>query len=193
MNRYKDKEIKENWFYEHVADLKYYGDIKTLRWGKPNHWMYRCNYVFQGRNMYVSGDIGEAVFCFTELADVNKIADYSLSYFESKLRAFCEPEKEFDSEKAIKRLRAWLKELKECGTEWDHDEMRRFFEEVKKECTSKKNFEFIINNHYDMISELDQDFWEWLPGCGDETPMRIRAYLIGLKMAAEQLKGKVII
>jgi hypothetical protein len=143
--------------------------------------------------MYVSGDIGEAVFCFTELADVNKIADYSLSYFESKLRAFCEPEKEFDSEKAIKRLRAWLKELKECGTEWDHDEMRRFFEEVKKECTSKKNFEFIINNHYDMISELDQDFWEWLPGCGDETPMRIRAYLIGLKMAAEQLKGKVII
>jgi hypothetical protein len=44
-----------------------------------------------------------------------------------------------------------------------------------------------------MVNEFPLLAGEWLPGCGDETPMRIRAYLIGLKMAAEQLKGKVII
>ena len=127
-----EKEIRENWFSEHIAEYKAYDDIKILRWAKPNSWMYGCNYVFQGCNLYISGDIGEAVFCFTEKADVKRIAQYGLSYFKSKLRAFCEPEEDFNSDKAIKRLREWLKELKEYDKTYDHDQMKDFFAEIFK-------------------------------------------------------------
>lgn len=185
-----EKEIRENWFSEHIAEYKTYDDIKVLRWAKPNSWMYGCNYVFQGCNLYISGDIGEAVFCFTEKADVKRIAQYSLSYFKSKLRAFCEPEEDFNSDKAIKRLREWLKELKEYDKTYDHDQMKDFFAEIREECISKSGFISILHKYDDLIGDLDVDYWEWMPNCGDETPIRLEGYLIGLQMASEQLTSE---
>lgn len=48
---------------------------------------------------------------------------------------------------------------------------------------------FAYNGRFhEFIKELDYDFWEWIYDIGNETPWRIRGYLVGLQMASEQLK-----
>lgn len=187
-NRDIEKEIRERWFYEHLAEYSEQGKLKVLVWSKPKSWMYGTKYIFDGCNMYVSGDIGEAVFCFTEKADVHTFKDYNIDYFESKLRAYGEERRTFDPARAVKRLREWLKEMKEYPKEYDHDSMRELFQEARQ-CSSHSEWNYILHEHDDFISELDQDYWEWMPNCGDEIPWRIYGYLIGLQMASEQLKS----
>jgi hypothetical protein len=179
-------EIRERWFPNHEAIYTEHGDLKVLDWKQKGTIAYYIRYVFDGCRMYVSGDLGEAVFCFTEKADVHIQSQYSLGYFESKLEAYSEDRRDFNSEKAVKRLREWLNELKESGVEYDHDEMRELFEETR-DCSSKEHWCHIVNSH-DFISDLDPDYWEWMYDIGDEIPLRIQAYLIGLKMASEQLR-----
>lgn len=183
-----ESHIRQHWFPEHIADYQEHGDFKVLVWKKPGTGMYYCRYVFDGSRMYVSGDIGEAVFWFTEEADLFNQCTYNLGYFERKLVAYGESRRDFDSDKAIKRLREWLNDLKEYGTEYDHDEMRSLFNECR-DCSSKNEWEHILANNSDWISEIDCDYWEWMYEIGDEIPWRIRGYLVGLKMAAEQLKN----
>ena len=189
MDSRKDVEnrIRESWFKEHQATYTDYGELKVLQWRQPGSIYYHIRYVFDGNNLYISGDTGEAVFCFTEKVDVHRLARYDLGYFEGKLKAYHESRRDFNSQKAVERLRVWLKDLKEAGKKYDHDEMKVLFKELREECSSSKNWAFIVNNHADFISDLDVDYFEWIYGIGDEIPWRVHGYLIGLKMAAEQL------
>jgi hypothetical protein len=180
--------IRENWFAEHVADYQEHGELKVLVWKKPGTSMYYCRYVFDGSKMYVSGDIGEAVFWFTEKADLFNQCAYSLEYFESKLAAYGESRRDFDSEKAIKALKEWAKELRKNNTEYDHDDMKTLFDDCR-DCSLTNHWEHILSNHSDWIGEIDCDYWEWMYSVGDEIPSRIKGYLVGLNMAAEQLKS----
>jgi hypothetical protein len=183
-----ESEIREKWFPNHKATYTQHGDLKVLTWKKEGTISYYVRYVFDGPRMYISGDLGEAIFCFTETADVHVQSQYSLDYFESKLQAYHEERRDFDADKAVRRLRTWLNELKKNGVEYDHYEMKEFFDEVR-ECSSKDQLAYVINK-YDFISDLEPDYWEWMYNIGDIIPLRIQAYLIGLKMASEQLKSK---
>lgn len=185
----QDQEIRSHWFKDHQATYEEHGDLKVLQWKKPGTIYYMVRYVFDGCKMYVSGDLGEAVFCFTEKADLFRQCKYSLYYFEVKLTAFSEDRRGFDSDQAIQRLREWLKEIKEDEAIYDHDSMRELFEEARS-CNSKSEWAGIVNQHSDFISELDCNYWEWFYNIGDVIPIRIRSYLVGLKMAAEQLQAK---
>ncbi|WP_338749840.1 hypothetical protein [Bacillus sp. FJAT-52991] len=187
-----EEHIKKYWFPDHVADYQDHSDLKVLDWEKPGTGMYYCRYVFDGNKMYVSGDIGEAVFWFTEKADLFNQCKYNLEYFEEKLRAYNGERRNFEADVAIKRMREWLNDLKVDEIEYDHDEMRILFEETRN-CDSKREWEEIIHSHHDFIQNLEYDYWEWMYEAGDEVPMRIKGYLVGLKMAAEQLKSKASI
>lgn len=179
------KDIKENWFKDHVATLTQHGTLQVLEWKRPTSGTYRCRYVFDGSNMYISGDIGEAVFRLTWKADIHSFNDLYIGYFKGKMSAYSDDKMDFDSDNAVKRLREWLKNLKENEIKYDHDEMRELFEEARN-CSSKDNWAYIVNSH-DFISDLEPDYWEWFYNIGDEIPARIHAYLIGLQMASEQL------
>lgn len=43
-----------------------------------------------------------------------------------------------------RRLREWLKDLKENEIKYDHDEMRELFEEART-CNSKDDWAYIVN------------------------------------------------
>lgn len=187
-----ESHIRETWFSDHKADLQEHGDLKVLVWKKPGTSMYYCRYVFDGSRMYISGDIGEAVFWFTEKADVFNQCTYGLGYFEGKLVAYGENRRDFDDKKAEKALREWAKELKENDVKYDHDQMRELFSDARDNCSTIKDWHYALNNHSDWIGEIDCDYWEWMYNIGDEIPMRIKGYLVGLKMAAEQLKSKSV-
>lgn len=183
-----EKEIREHWFKDHKATYTQYGDIKVLEWGKPGSGFYYVRYVFDRNKMYVSGDLGEAVFVFTETVDVYIQGTYSLGYFESKLRAYHEARRDFDEEKARKRLREWLKDLKENGIKYDHDSMKDLFSELT-DCMTSDGWAFVVNMHSGFISELEPDYFEWMYSIGDKIPSRVHGYLMGFKMASEQLRA----
>lgn len=189
---YKETEtqIKENWFKNHVAKLTQHGDMQVLEWRQPGTSNYYCKYVFDNNKIYISGDIGEAVFSLTWKAEINSFDDIYLGYFEEKLSAYSGDRRDFSSERAVKRLREWATDLKDDGIKYDNEKMRTLFEGARS-CSRSDEwaYEYVNNDELnEFISELHADYWEWMYKIGDEIPCRVQGYLVGLKMAADQLK-----
>lgn len=179
-----DKEMfMEEWFKYHKAKIIQEEDIKVLEWRKPGSGYYGVTYIFNGYYMFVSGDLGDAVFRFTEQARLERIANYSLDYFESKMTAYHEPTKDFNPDKAKK----YLEEMKQENEELFRDDTYEELLKLADGCNSVSGWlEGLSYGNY--LGDID-DSWEWLPKIGNETPSRVKAYLIGLKMANEQLNG----
>lgn len=182
-----EKQIREHWFKDHVAELIDLGEIQILNWKKPGTGIYRVRYIFDGNMLYISGDVGEAVYWLTWKASVHSFDGLNLGYFTGKLQAFSDDRWDFSSEKAVKRLREWLKDIKEGDQTYDHDDMRNLFDDARR-CGSRWEWVEIVHRYESLISSLDADYWEWFYDMGNETPARLWCYLIGLQMASEQLK-----
>ena len=181
------KQIREDWFKDHVATLNQHGDLQVLDWKRPNSRTYYCRYVFDGAMLYISGDIGTAVFWLTWKAEIHSFNDLYIGYFKGKMSACSDNKMDFNSESAVKRLREWTKQLKKDEIEYDHDDMRKIFD-LARECDNKEQWGWRLqSDEYGFVSDLAPDYWEWIYNAGDEIPARIHAYLIGLQMASEQL------
>ncbi|WP_027633418.1 hypothetical protein [Clostridium hydrogeniformans] len=205
MNRCKiEQEIKERWFKNHVAQFERLNDrVSTLTWRAPNSSFYYVRYIFDGSKLYVSGDMGEAVFCLTEKTDINTIKDYNIHYFHSKMTAFCGGKYSFDSDEAIERLKEEIEEANE-NRDIDEDGVQEETEKnnhinsyisvinmlikESKSCINKSGWEYEISQVYDELTDYDPDCSEWIFKAGDVIPNRVYGYLIGIKMSFEQLK-----
>ena len=184
-----EQHIKETWFSKHKATLTQHGDLQVLEWAEPGTNIYSCRYVFDGNMMYISGDIGEAVFWLTWKASIHSFDDIHVHYFEEKLMASSGERRNYTAEKAVERLMEWKRELIEDGIEFDVEEFDDMVSSA--DCCSSKDewaHEYVNGQYNDFISELDCDYWEWIYEIGDVMPRRIIGYLVGLKMASEQLK-----
>lgn len=194
-----EKEISEYWFKAHKAELINYGDITVLNWRNPNSNSYYVRYVFDGYRMYISGDIGEAVFNLTWKATVNSFDDLYLGYFLSKMSTCSNGEYKFDSDTAKEKIIEWksrLLEDKEFNNEEDKEEFLETIDEMIEDienCNSEEQWawEYVNEKYNDFISENDFDYWEWIYNIGNVVPYHNYAYLIGLKMASEQLRNGV--
>ncbi|WP_340389526.1 hypothetical protein [Paenibacillus sp. FSL E2-0151] len=180
-----ETEIRERWFHNHQATYTDHGVIKELIWRRPESIAYYVRFVFDGRNMYVTGDLGEALFCFTETADVHTFNDYGNEYFIEKLRAYHEDKYYFDSDIAVGSLREWLNDLKTNGVNYDHDEMRELFESARS-IDRMDEWSDVINDA-EWLHDIDPYYWEWIYSIGKQIQPRLRSYLVALKMASEQL------
>jgi hypothetical protein len=180
--------IRESWFPDHKATLTQHGDLQVLQWAKPHTNNYSCRYVFDGNKMYISGDIGEAVFWLTWRANIHSFNDIHVNYFEEKLAAYSGERRNYSGEEVAKRLREWKDELNEVGADFNNDEFEDLIHEAEH-CSSKHEWTYeVVNGRcHEFIKELDYDYWEWIYDIGDVMPPRIIGYLIGLKMASEQL------
>lgn len=200
MNRSEriEKEIKEHWFKDHKAELINYGDIIVLNWRNPKTICYYVRYVFDGYRMYITGDIGDAVFDLTWESTVHSFNDLYLGYFLGKMSACSNGKYEFDSDTAKEELIKWKSELLEDREFQNEDEKEEFLETISEmisdagECQDEEQWawEYVNEKYNDFISENDCDYWEWMYNIGRVTPYRNYAYLIGLKMASEQLKSQ---
>jgi len=184
-----EKEIKTYWFKKHKAILTQCGELQILDWREPGTSSYYCRYIFDNNKIYISGDIGAAVFRLTWKADINSFNDINIGYFEEKLEAYSGDRRDFDPHEAVSRIKEWKKELKENGTKFDKEIMANLIESADS-CSRKEEwaYEYINGTYNDFIRELDDDYWEWVYNIGDVIPCRVKAYLIGLKMASKQLQ-----
>lgn len=194
------QEIREVWFKEHIATLTQQGELQVLEWKKPGTRCYYCRFVFDGCMMYISGDIGEAVFWLTWKADVHSFNGISTSYFMEKMQAYSSDRYDYDGKEAAGYLKEWLDEHIEdmdFDTEEDKEEFLEKFNEMVDDtecCDSEDHWahEYVNQKYNEFIYELDADYWEWIYYIGRVTPHRILGYIVALQMASEQLKVKEV-
>ncbi len=197
------QEIKEHWFPEHKAILTKQGDLTVLNWRKEGTVCYAVRYVFDGDKMYITGDIGEALFWLTWKADVHSFNGISTPYFMEKMRAFSDERYDFDSNEVKEELEEWKNRILEDRLPIDADEedkenfeREEFIDKMDDligevdNCNTSSMWAGIVNSeHYNsFISEYDCDYWEWMYSIGNVVPARIYGYIVGLQMASEQLK-----
>ena len=88
-------------FESHTATRSIYrkkggeGEITVIDFRRPDSSKYAVRYVLAGSAIYITGDIGAAVFQLTEKADVAELAKYNFSYFASKLVTSDQPDAVF--------------------------------------------------------------------------------------------------
>lgn len=206
MNRENlEKEIREDWFKDHVAEFTKLNDrVTTLSWGNPGSSCYYIRYVFDGCKLYISGDAGEAVFSLTEKSDLESMQRYDVHYLHGKLSAFCEDKYSFDSVTAIARIKEAIAEATEEMEELDdsRSDIERKNEITEyvavlydlinesDSCFNVGAWKYEVNKKYDDLTDYDSDVAEWIFNAGNVIPSRVQGYLIGLKMAYEQLNSK---
>lgn len=183
------KEIKENWFKNHVAEIKGEEGLQVIYWGKSGTNMYRTKYVLSGNNIFISGDIGEAVYSLTCSATLDNIKDFNLGYFTGKLEAFCEDRWNFEQTLAKKELREY----------WDEYEINEQYDDAREiykgiisavdESTSLDAYRAWLMPVYQNTS-VDSETMEYVWDFGKRMPYRLIGYWVGLQMVIEQLSSK---
>ncbi|MED0963836.1 hypothetical protein [Bacillus paramycoides] len=179
------EEIKNDWFADHVAEVKGEEGLQVIQWGKPGTSMYRTKYVLSGANVFISGDIGEAVYKLTCSATFDNIKGFNLSYFMEKLTAFCGDRWNFDSKKAKRELEEYWQEY-EMSDQEDSGEMYTKILSAINESSSMNEYQYWLYDAYHSTS-MDSETISDVSDFGKRLPYRLIGYWLGLQMAIEQL------
>ncbi len=170
-------------------------EIEVLQWKKEKTFNYAVIYIRQGNTLFVKGDLGEAIYGWGQLNDLEWISNLNLSYFAGKCLAseYGRGYKTWDCIYAEETLKKYMKEYcEEDEDDYAYEEMCKKFEEA--EGTSFLDYreewsQWLYEHGYEIFGD---DWWEWAPNIGMVISWQCKSHLIGLKMAMAQLKEKTI-
>lgn len=176
-------------FAEHRATLtRYYGGLEVLDWRKPGTIHYRVRYIFdrEGNRINISGDLGEAVVCPTWPATLaNTCAnvcrgdrDVNEGYFLEKVRATSD-RYDYDQVAAAAEVKERCPDI----DEWDLDTVMNDFDD-------DYGLRHIGDHARGILDDIDPDYWEWIGSAGRSVSTRIYLWLVGMKMALQQIQSK---
>lgn len=182
----RTEDIKKRWFPEHQAVRSMNGQIDTLSWRKPGTGIYSVRYLVDGSRLIVSGDVGDAIYQWSERVSFEFIASLSLDYFAGKCAA---------SEYG-RGNQTWNPEhLQEC--------LEFHFDDAEEGRELRERWE--QSRGSSALAQGEGEWTEWLRHDGHEvfgcdwwdmgldgmwTSMRCEGHLLGIKMAMEQLNDR---
>lgn len=83
-----EKEIRGNWFKNHVIkSIEGKEGFQRISWGESNTRIYQVDYVLTKNMVFISGDLGSAVYRLSCEATLDNIKSFDLSHFTGKLVA----------------------------------------------------------------------------------------------------------
>lgn len=195
----KEREhIRNDWFKDHVATVTKHDGVMILDWRKPGTFMYAVKYVMVGNKLFISGDIGDAVYNLTWNATVDSFDDVGLSYFTGKLSCNSREKYDFNSELA-------QEEIKEDFIDWcdvddiselEGDEKNLYRELISATTEWSTHEQFSSMGVWTAYNNTDCDWFDGeaassIADCGKELSSVFIAYLLGIQMANEQLRKEV--
>jgi hypothetical protein len=188
-----EEQIKQNWFLKHKAKLTEFDGISILDWKQEGTAMYSVRYIFAGSRLYVSGDIGEAIFNLTWKATPESFDDVDLSYLLGKLSCHSRDRWHFDEKKALNDVREWYEEASyETGEKHlkETKEIHSNLKKIIKSVSTPKELERDLFSYYmdNSFYYYDGEDFSMFSDFGKKLPNVFIAYLLGIKMALEQLK-----
>ncbi len=195
---------RTEWFKDHIVSVRTYNGgpdvskIVVVDFRRPNTCTYAVRYVFDGNKVYVSGDLGDAVFnCTWRVSPVDKTWN-SLWYIFEKLSASeSGREMDFNSDVCVETVRQTLLESGENGDlvypeDWGNDEISAYTALISgaQEAAGADHWTQTIREVDDEygLDRLDSDYWEWLYGAGNVMPPRIVGIITGLQIVSERLR-----
>ena len=209
MATYKTKHEHADHF-RHVARTEWFKDHKVIYtelaegmtvvdFCKPGTHVYALRYIYSGHYVYVSGELGCAVFdCTWQTKPVDKVWG-SLWYVFEKLRAseYGRDCMDFDSKVCMEKIHDMLLETDSDGVTryepgvWTQDERETYNEllHAAENWSSRDGWAMAIQEieQNNSISDLDSDWWEWLYNAGDVMPASIVGIITGLQIVSEML------
>lgn len=155
----KDRE----YFKDNIAIYKDLGEVQILDFKIPNSFYKSLRYVFDKKNMYVSGDYGTAVFELTWHGTPFNFTDINIGYFLEKLSAYHEEKAEFNNEMACEGLEESFEQF--IGDNFEdlveyEEELKNLERKLLKLKSIKDSDEDIkeeIEEYIQLISELEEN------------------------------------
>lgn len=191
-------EAKEK-FKNHAASyVEYSSNLAVLDWRNKNGSSnYYIRYVFDGNNLYISGDVGTAVVRLTEKATLATLAGYlnRINYFSEKIECSSDLYM-YDYATATKVLEKHLIDVLDDEEYDDPDDKQTALEERYDlisdltVCLDQYNGWTVGNDLIERLAEIDADYVEWLYSAGREYHPRISYWLCGLYLAFHQFKNE---
>lgn len=186
-------------FSHHKAVFRQLDGISTLDWRNENGSSnYYVRYVFDESRgfLYISGDLGTAAVELTERAMLKALSNYEVEYFAGKIRCSTDLYR-YDAEIAKKDLAYYLRD---CEEEVDEDEEDIFDEkmtisELINDLLTSLDTErglYLTEEQESRLAELNPDYWEWISNVGQYIATRVICWLVGLRMAQEQVQDKLV-
>ena len=171
--------IQNIWFKNHEAILFQYSPTRErLLWKNINSGIYSVDYVRYINTLFVTGDIGSAVYRWSNIKNMQWLSTLSLEYFESKCEA-SEKGKEYTQWNPEKIL-AFLKK------NYNREYSIMLQLKIKEYIYSRESFNYWIENYgYNIMLE-----WSGICNIGETIHIRCIGHWLGLKMAFEQLNSK---
>lgn len=208
MDRVKEieKEIREHWFENHKATIHRYDNVTTLDWKVPGSIFYSVRYIFSGHHLYISGDIGDAVFNLTWKSTPESFDNIHIGYLMGKLSCCSRSRWNFNEKLAYKEIEEWYQERILCYEDDNEDgideqdpridvvnEIKEGLEYAVCESSTTEHFDHYVWNLYQELSQnyFDSEDFSMFADFGKELPRIFYAYLIGIQMANEQLRNCV--
>ena len=173
-----DEYIRNTWFKDHEAGYTSLPSMETLTWANPKRSAYRVTYHAHEDILYVTGDLGYAIYR-AGLESLKEWSECYLDYFSGKCVA---------------------SELGAQYLEWDSDYLK---EEVKTVLEGyDKDWDSFVAKSGDLSTGNELEWIQWLsengsdffgydrfnwPLNGKRISVRCKGQLIGLKMAIEKI------
>lgn len=197
---------RTEWFKNHEVALSEFTDgknvIRVVRFYQPKTIYYAVRYVFDGNHIYVSGDLGCAIFeCTWTPLPTDKTP--SFWYLFEKCHAFEGNLWDFDSYVCKSVLRDTLLEPGKGGNhtvypeKWDDnpDAVHTFRALLRRanDASTTEQWAHVmkeIDVEEGSLSIVDNDYWEWMYGAGNVMPPCMIGILTGLQMVSEELNKR---
>lgn len=180
-----DEQLIKDYFIGHVATVEAdNGDSMIVKWAKPGDSHALCIFIIRKGALYVSGDLGAAVYEWSGRVSLAWIANTSLDYFEGKCQA-SETGRDFKQWSKEKAQRRAL-DLMKTQRDYEGDEYAPGVDEdeVRGACESNDDWSRFLSDNGDAA--FGCDYWENY-GIGYEIHIRCRLHHLGVKLAAEFL------
>lgn len=189
-NEQQERDIRERWFKDHKASVLTQGEVATIiNWANPESWNFGCRYIIHRRWLTVVGDIGEAVYEWSQDLTLPFLAGLDFGYFHGKCQASETGRNytQWDSVPAYESVRRFLAEQDAEDHPGENDDWREHLRNLTAQ-SAKDEFEHAIHKAYS--EGLDPECASMFLDAGTVPNIRALGHFIGLQMALEQLNKK---
>ena len=203
---YYQKIARTQWFAKNEVHVSEYehglnaSSITVVDFCQPNTNAYAVRYIFASLYLYVSGDLGCAVFNWTWRTRPTDRNWHSLWYISEKLAAREGDDWDYDPTVCRNTIQQILLEPDARGRhsvfpdQWSKAQKELFHALMQeaKEATSTAGWALALDTLNNeavgaSLSDLDGDYWEWCCDAGQVLPPRIIGIITGLQMIQEEL------
>ncbi|MBC6133905.1 hypothetical protein HB825_03545 [Listeria booriae] len=186
--------IRNEWFKGHEATVNEVDGMTVINFNKPKDSTYAITYIFKDNMVFISGDVGSAVYRLTWKAQLGTFSDLNIGYFTEKLECSSREKFEYTQkciDDAVREIREQFLEGENAELEKDREALNnllhelRHLEDVNEFFVNKAAWEAAGTNIGER--QFDSDDAQDYVNQSRQYSYSICSYLIGLKMIEEQV------